>query len=234
MENPEKTKSKKLNKFPIYLIIFTCFILIFSACNCPNIGYMGRYALDIISRKDIYKREIDNPDWAAKLDLPGVSNFHKVSDDLYRGAQPTQEGMKKLKEMGIKTIVNLRSAHSDINILKDIDLAYEQIPMKATKPKIEDMISFLDIVTDSNNTPVFVHCHYGADRTGTICAIYRIVVQGWSKNEAIEEMTKGGFGFHSIWGNLPDFIRKLNIEQIRQKTRLIEQKEAITPVSTTN
>ena len=90
-------------------------------------------------------------------------------------------------------------------------------------PDIEDVIRFLEIVSDSNNTPVFVHCQYGADRTGVMCAIYRIAVQGWSKEDAIEEMTKGGFGFHSLWSNLAKYIEKLDIEEIRQKAKLPEK-----------
>ena len=79
----------------------------------------------------------------------------------------------------------------------------------------EDVVRFLKIITNSNNTPVFVHCQYGADRTGTMCAIYRISVEGWNKNEAIDEMTNGGFGFHSIWKNLVEYIHNLDIDKIR-------------------
>ena len=223
MENQQKIIGKKKKKFHVYGITFACLILILSAFNCSNICYFGRYASDIISGKDLYSRQVDNPNWAKKLELPGVSNFHKVSDDLYRGAQPTKEGMKALKEMGIKTIVNLRDKHSDEEELDGLDLVYKEIPMKATEPKVEDMIAFLNIVTDSNNTPVFVHCRYGADRTGVVCALYRIAVQDRTKEEAIEEMTKGGYGFHSIYGNLPVFLQNFNIEEIRQKAEPQEQ-----------
>ena len=37
----------------------------------------------------------------AEANLPGVPNFHKVSEDLYRGAQPTQEGFRELVKLGI-------------------------------------------------------------------------------------------------------------------------------------
>ena len=94
--------------------------------------------------------------------------------------------------------------------------------MTTWNPHTEDAVRFLRIVTDSNCTPVFVHCKHGSDRTGTMCAIYRITVQGWSKNQAIEEMTKGGFGFHRIWNNLVKYVRKLDIEQIKQNAGLNE------------
>jgi protein tyrosine/serine phosphatase len=84
----------------------------------------------------------------------------------------------------------------------------------------KDVIRFLQIVTDPKRIPVFVHCQHGADRTGTMCAIYRITIQYWSKDEAIDEMTKGGFGYHSIWRNLPDYVRSLDIYAIKHDAGL--------------
>ncbi len=101
--------------------------------------------------------------------------------------------------------------------MEDVNLASEHIRMTTLDPDMDDVIRFLNIVTDSNNTPVFVHCQHGADRTGTICAIYRIIIQGWSREDAVEEMTKGGYGFHSIWDNLADYIRKLDIDEIQSR-----------------
>jgi len=148
----------------------------------------------------------------------GLTNFYKVSENLYRGAQPSAEGMKQLEKLGIKTVINLRAFHSDDDEIKDVNLGKERIDMTPWHPEQEDVVRFLKIVTDPNRTPVFVHCKYGADRTGTMCAIYRIAIQGWSKDAAIEEMTKGDFGFHEIWDNLVDYIRGLDIEKIKQQT----------------
>jgi protein tyrosine/serine phosphatase len=87
-------------------------------------------------------------------------------------------------------------------------------------PVTGDVVRFLKIVTDPNHTPVFVHCQHGADRTGTMCAVYRIAVQGWSKDEAIAEMTKGGFGHHAIYKNLVKFVRDLDIDEIKRAAGL--------------
>ena len=80
----------------------------------------------------------------------------------------------------------------------------------------------MKIVSDKERQPVFVHCQYGADRTGTMCAAYRIAVQGWTKEEAIEEMTQGDFGFHGVWTNLVEYVRKVDIEKIKKKAGLAE------------
>ncbi len=154
--------------------------------------------------------------WAQPLEFDGVPNLHKVSDNLYRSAQPTAQCMKNLKQMGIETVVNLRSFHSDRDEIGKTGLGYEHIYMKAWHPERKEVVRFLQIVTNPKRTPVLVHCLHGADRTGTMCALYRIAVQGWTKDEAIREMTEGGFNFHAVFDNLPKWIRKLNIESIKK------------------
>lgn len=211
-----KAKSIRL----LYLAALPAIVIILA-----GVYLTGEYDLPFGSHLGNKQRQAETIDaqekWAERIELPGLPNLHKVSDDLYRGAQPSAEGMRQLEKIGIKTVVNLRSSHSDRDELQGTALAYEHIEMTAWgKPENEDVLRFVQIVSDSNSLPVFVHCQHGADRTGTVCAVYRIVVQGWSKDEAIKEMTKGGFGFHSIWQNLPKYIRKLDIDEIKRNAGL--------------
>lgn len=155
--------------------------------------------------------------WAQPVKLSGVPNLYRVSGELYRGDQPSSQGMQNLKDLGLKTILNLRSFHSDRDEIGDTGLAYEHITMKAWHPEEEDVVRFLKIVTDPTRAPVLVHCQHGADRTGTMIAVYRIAVQGWSKAEAVREMTEGGFGFHQTWSNLPTWIQGLNLDLIKRQ-----------------
>ena len=156
------------------------------------------------------------------LTADDTSDFcHKVSAALYRSAQPTAAGMKNLERMGIEKIINLRSFHSDRDEIARTGLGCEHIHMKAWHPEREEAVRFLRIVRDPGRTPVLVHCQHGADRTGAMCALYRVAVQGWTKEEAIREMTEGGFGFHSIWGNLPEWIERLDIEAIKKEAGIV-------------
>ncbi len=173
-----------------------------------------------VGRSDKTPAKARPANWATKLDRPGLPNLFKINAGLYRGAQPTAEGIKELKKLGVKTIVDLRDKHSDKDVLGDSKIAFEHIPMKPWKPKEADVVRFLKIVADKARQPVFVHCQCGADRTGTMCAIYRVAVDGWSKRQAIDEMTKGGFGFHPIWANLPKFIEKLDVKKVKAKAGL--------------
>lgn len=160
--------------------------------------------------------------WAQPVSCVGVPNFHRVSDVLYRSAQPTATGMTNLKALGIETIVNLRSFHSDRKSIGTTGLAYEHIYVKAWHPERKEVVRFLQVVGNPKRTPVLVHCQHGADRTGTMCAIYRIVVQGWTCEEALREMTEGDFGFHGVWQNLLSWIKELDLDGIRKDAGLTE------------
>ena len=70
--------------------------------------------------------------WAIPIrDQPGLPNLHKVSETLYRGAQPEEEGFETLKTMGIKTVINLRTLHSDRKECDAAGLNYVHITVQA-------------------------------------------------------------------------------------------------------
>jgi tyrosine-protein phosphatase SIW14 len=154
----------------------------------------------------------NRPSYLAKpINNKNLSNAYKVSDDLYRCAQPTQEGFREWEKRGIKTVINLRYLHSDKELIRGTSLKLEEIPMTTWNPEKEDVVRFLNIVNDRSNGPFLVHCQHGSDRTGLMCAVYRVVFCGWSKDEALIEMTDGGFGFHPIWQDLKTFFDRLDI-----------------------
>lgn len=157
------------------------------------------------------------PQWAAPMKVQGVSNLHKINDELYRSAQPTEEGMKNLEKMGIKTIINLRAFHSDKDKIKGTGLLNNALNVKTWHIEDEDVIQVLKIITKKENSPFLIHCQHGADRTGVMSAMYRIVVQGWSKDEAIKEMVDRGYGFHSVWSNIIEYVKNVDVEKIKQE-----------------
>lgn len=158
--------------------------------------------------------------WAEPVELPGVENLHRISPVLYRGAQPTGVGFRGLAEMGIRTVVNLRSDHDDADELRDTDLVRVDIPTEPWGLRPREVAEFLKVVTDPSRQPVFFHCRQGADRTGAMAAAYRIIVEGWSADAAIEEMTRGGYGFHRAWAGLVDVVRGLPVEDLRRQLGL--------------
>jgi len=155
--------------------------------------------------------------WAKPISAPGINNFFQVTTNLYRGAQPTAEGMRQLKAMGIKTVINLRAHHSDKDEVVGTGLKSVRFESEPWDADHKDVVRFLRVMADTNNLPAFVHCQRGADRTGLMCAMYRICVCGWTKTESIEEMKKGGFGFNPTWHNLVRFIEKADVDKFRRE-----------------
>lgn len=154
--------------------------------------------------------------WAMPIKLEGVSNLHKIDDGLYRSEQPTKEGMKNLEKMGIKTVINLRTFHSDSDEIKGTGLLNEELRVKTWHIEDEDVIRVLRIIRKKENGPFLIHCQHGADRTGVMSAMYRIVIQGWTKDEAIREMVDGGYGFHSIWSNIINYVKNVDVQKIKR------------------
>lgn len=160
------------------------------------------------------------PQKTTKIEKPGLGNFHRVTPNLYRGAQPTAEGLRAAEALGVKTVIDLRAFHSDRSEVKGTKLKLESISFHTWHPEDSDVIRFLNIATAPKAQPVFVHCLHGSDRTGTMIAIYRIAVQGWTKADAIREMTKGDFGFHPVWKNLIAYIEKLDVAALKKRAGL--------------
>ena len=158
--------------------------------------------------------------WAKPLSLPGLPNLHQVDEGLYRGAQPTAEGMQGLQKLGVKTVICLRSLHAEREEKDPSGLTVVHIPMTPLHVSDALVVRFLKVATDKERRPVFVHCRQGADRTGVMCAAYRIAVQGWTKDEAVREMTEGGFGHHAVFDNLTEYLREANFEKIRREAGL--------------
>ena len=155
--------------------------------------------------------------WAKPIKRPGCPNLHQVDDKLYRGAQPTVDGCHELKRLGIKTVVNLRRSDTDAQGIDETKLDYEDIPVAHYDATEDEIVRFNKIVTDRERTPVFVHCLSGANRTGMIVAIYRVVVGGWTIDEALKEMREGDYG--SYGGGVPfdDYMRSLDVQDIRRR-----------------
>ena len=139
-----------------------------------------------------------------------LSNLYKVNENLYRGGQPTEAGILDLKKIGVKTIINLRSADGRAKKEKAwaeaAGLKFINVPLSNWfGPKDTQIDKIIALIDDPANQPVFVHCKRGADRTGTAVAVYRIRHDGWNAEQANAEAEKFGFGWWQVW--MKDYIK---------------------------
>jgi protein tyrosine/serine phosphatase len=150
--------------------------------------------------------------------IAGAPNLNKVAPNFYRSAQPEAAGFKALaKDPGIKTVVSLRAFHTDKMLLEGTGIKLIRVPIFTWNIETEDVVRALASIRKAEaKGPVLLHCQHGADRTGLITAMYRILYQSWTKDAAIDEMQNGQFGYHAVWGNIPRYIRKVNVEALRK------------------
>jgi len=123
--------------------------------------------------------------------------------------------MRNLESIGILTVINLRAFHSDHAEVAGTALLNEELSVKTWHLEDEDVVRVLRMLKDTARGPYLVHCQHGADRTGTMIAMYRIIFQGWSKEKAIDELVNGGYGFHPIWKNILEYVQNVDVEKIR-------------------
>jgi protein tyrosine phosphatase (PTP) superfamily phosphohydrolase (DUF442 family) len=163
-----------------------------------------------------------------KLRITGIPHAGKISETLYRGAQPQEVGFSELKILGITTIVDLRAEDREKiawerKHAESLGMRFIHIPVNGWSPPTdEQVVQFLSIFRDNPGQKIFMHCHFGEDRTGVFTAVYRIAIDKWSAEQAMQEMYF--FGFNGLWHpSMKSFIRefptRLNSSQALEPLR---------------
>ncbi|MEP7342003.1 MAG: tyrosine-protein phosphatase [Acidobacteriota bacterium] len=125
-----------------------------------------------------------------------VENFGKVNERLYRGAQPKGRQYEQLAAAGVKTVLDLREDSKDGSQAdaESAGLRYINLPLRDKRyPQADAATRFLEIVNNSANWPIYMHCAGGRHRTGAMGAVYRMAVDGWDVEKAYQEMKQYDF-----------------------------------------
>jgi protein tyrosine/serine phosphatase len=133
----------------------------------------------------------------------GIKNFHQVDQQVYRGAQPSDQGLKYLAKLGVKTVIDLRESgarsREEEKVVTATGMKYINVPMGGLRaPTGSEMDKILGILENSAAGPVFVHCKRGADRTGAVIAAYRIDHDRWENARALNEAKSQGMSFFQL------------------------------------
>lgn len=153
--------------------------------------------------------------WAVPIALDGVPNLHQITSTLYRSEQPTALGFKNLEKLGIRTVINLRAFNSDDDEVRGTNLRTERVKILTWNIDDDQVIDVMRILGNADDGPFLIHCQHGADRTGLMSAMYRILEQGWTVDDALAELTGGGYGYHAMWKNILRYVRSVDVDKLR-------------------
>jgi protein tyrosine/serine phosphatase len=148
-----------------------------------------------------------------------VENLHRITPALYRSAQPRRDDIPALKALGIRTVLSLRSFNSDERAFRnEHEIALVRVPIDTWAIDDEKVLRALIAIRQAEQKgPVLIHCWHGADRTGVVAAVYRMALQGWTKEAALQEMFRGGYGYHTLWRNIPKYLGQLDVDTMRNR-----------------
>ena len=138
-----------------------------------------------------------------KLRINGIPNAGKITEVLYRGAQPREVGFSELKILGVATIVDLRQEDRETiawerKHVESLGMRFVHIPVDGWSPPSDEQVAqFLFLLRDNPGKKIFVHCRFGDDRTSVFIAAYRMAMEKWSSEQATKEMYF--FGFNGFW-----------------------------------
>lgn len=145
-----------------------------------------------------------------------IPNFRCVDSHVYRGGQPNEAGWEYLKQLGVQTVIklNFESEGSDETAEK-LGMKVWYFPIEPNgildifkQPDAWNIYTAAKILNDCSdpNHPAYIHCAHGEDRTGLVVGVYRVLYNGFTKDEAYKEMLKCGFhpeliGLQRFWDN---------------------------------
>ena len=156
---------------------------------------------------------IRSPEWAQPVG--NQFNLHQMTPTLYRSALPDSTALPVLQNLKIGTVINFLP-ESDAPWLQTSDIKQVQLTYRTNHVDDADVLAALRAIQDAETQgAVLMHCKHGSDRTGLMAAMYRVVIQGWSKEDALNEMTLGGFGSSSGFKDGVRYMMKADVDKLR-------------------
>lgn len=152
-------------------------------------------------------------EWAQSVETK--YNLYQMSPTLYRSALPDSGVVPLLEKLKVATVINFLP-ESDSRWLSTPGINRVQLPYRTNHVDDAQVLAALRAIQDAEaKGPVLMHCKHGSDRTGLMAAMYRVVVQGWNKEDALKEMTEGGFGDSTHFRDGVRYMMQADADKLR-------------------
>ena len=144
----------------------------------------------------------------ATVDAKDIPNYHLVRPGLATAGQPSEDALGKLKALGFKTVINLRtpgeqSAGVEEGAVRAQGLRYVSIPVDSATFGPAEVSAVQAVLDDESAAPVLLHCTT-ANRAAALWGLTEIQ-RGRAASEVEAEAAKVGLshpttvkGFHRV------------------------------------
>ncbi len=178
------------------------------SCLSPSFAEQDSGAADAKNHETLTKTASE------KKKVEDLPNFHEVHPFLYRSGEPSVAGMHKLKDMGVRTVIDLRApserAFDEEKVANELGLKYIMLTMTSAPPTEKQVDTLLSTLKEAQKDPskgsVLVHCAHGSDRTGCMVGIWRVTQEDWGYDETYKEMRK--YWFTPKFTRLADAVKQ--------------------------
>ena len=131
-------------------------------------------------------------------------NFHQITKgEAYRSAQMRGEELKDcITNYHIKSIINLRGKVNEkwyideTKICAECEIAHYDLFLSAYREPTPEETRILMGFFKSAPRPILIHCQAGADRSGLVAAMWKVIVDKESKIEAGKQLS-------ILYGHMP-------------------------------
>ena len=159
-----------------------------------------------------------------KIESPYFQNLFQLNDSIFRSEQPDKKGYGEIHQLKIKSILSLYPNSEDKKLTWKYNFDHYHVNMYSDDFSDKDIAKALYFIEIAHK-PLLIHCKHGSDRTGLVIAMYRIMFNNWTRQNAIDEMKKGDFGFNEKYENMIEYIQKVDLTKIKKKIKEMESEE---------
>lgn len=133
-----------------------------------------------------------------KLNVENAPNAATYDNKVYFAGQPGEDALKRFGELGVKTVVNLRTDQEMSTLgfdekaaVENDGMNYVHVPMGFGFPDAPELQKVMDALDTAAAAPVLLHCG-SASRSGAVWALYEGLHGNLPADDAVAEGKNAG------------------------------------------
>ncbi len=157
----------------------------------------------------------ESGDKPCHLKTKSLSNVIRVHRDILSGAVPVgAESFSELKELGIKTILNVDAMKPNVELARKYGMRYVHLPHGYDGIPTSRVLELAKAIRDLPK-PIYIHCHHGRHRSPSAAATGCVAVGMIHPTDAMSVLKLAGtnIGYQGLYDSVSN-AKKLNLTEL--------------------